>query len=267
MQKYFARSYSYLDNFDLPYLKGIGVGYGGEQYFWNNKERKDNMVILQYTLKGTGYFEIERQRGLQRRGSFFLAEVPSDCRYYGGRDWQFIYIEFSKEILQWFYPINQIHYDSSTVFQETLEKIVTHLQEKTEVAFFENTQLAYSLVLALKQELMTKRVEKYPLAKEIKSYLEQQFQHEIGLMDIEEQFGLSKYKAIRMFEKAYTISPMAYLKKYRIKRSLPFLISEQRTIHEIAQLVGMANGNYFAKVFKKEIGMSPSEYQKNRQSF
>lgn len=84
MQKYFARSYYYLDNFDLPYLKGIGVGYGGEQYFWNNKERKDNMVILQYTLKGTGYFEIERQRGLQRRGSFFLAEVPSDCRYYGG---------------------------------------------------------------------------------------------------------------------------------------------------------------------------------------
>jgi YesN/AraC family two-component response regulator len=59
---------------------------------------------------------------------------------------------------------------------------------------------------------------------------------------------------------------MAYLKKYRVKRSLPFLIDGQRTIHEIAQLVGMANGNYFAKVFKAEVGMAPSDYQKSKQT-
>lgn len=267
MQNYFSKSYYYLDNLSLPYLKGVGIGHGGEQYFWDNKNRKDTMIVLQYTLKGTGYFELAAQRSLQRTGSFFLAEIPSDCRYYGGEDWQFLYLEFSKEILQWFYPTNQTHHDSSAAFQETLEKAVAQLQSKSEVAFFENAQLTYSLVLAIKKELLTKRAEKYPLAKEIKSYLEQQYQHDIGLTDIETQFDLSKYKAIRVFEKAYTLSPMAYLKKYRIKRSLPLLIDGQRTIHEIAQLVGMANGNYFAKVFKAEIGMAPSEYQKNRQLF
>ncbi|MGH1831115.1 AraC family transcriptional regulator [Enterococcus gilvus] len=266
MHHYFARSYYYLDTFSLPYLKGIGVGHGGDQYFWDNQNRKDNMIVLQYTLKGTGYFEIDTQRSLQKIGSFFLAEIPSDCRYYGREDWQFIYLEFSKEILQWFYPTNQVHHDSSAVFQDTITEIVTQLQEKSEVPFFENTHLTYALVLAIKKELLSKRMKKYPLAQEIKGYLEQQYQEELGLADIEKQFGISKYKAIRVFEKAYALSPMAYLKKYRVKRSLPFLIDGQRTIHEIAQLVGMANGNYFAKVFKAEVGMAPSDYQKSKQT-
>ena len=121
--------------------------------------------------------------------------------------------------------------------------------------------------MAIKKELVTQRVEKHPLAKEIKSFLEQHYQQEIGLIDIEERYSLSRYKAIRLFEKAYHISPMAYLKKYRIKKALPHLLDGQRRVHEIARLVGMSNGNYFAKVFKVEMGMSPSEYRKNKQTF
>lgn len=267
MQDYFSESYYYLENYGLPYLKGLGFGHGGKHYFWDNKERKDHLIVLQYTLAGTGYFEMEGQRTIQRKNSFFLAEIPSDCYYYGKEDWQFLYFEFSKEALQWFFPINQTHLDSSSRFQELLLTIHDQLKGQTDVDFFENSQLAYSLIVALKKELLTVRVEKYPLAKEIKDYLEQQYQKEIGLVDIEEHFELSRYKAIRLFEKAYTVSPMAYLKKYRIKRALPFLLDNQRTIHEIAKLVGMSNGNYFAKVFKAEMGMSPSDYQKSRHNF
>ncbi|MGG5372991.1 AraC family transcriptional regulator [Enterococcus sp. AZ196] len=267
MQNYFSQSYYYMDNYNLPFLKGIGIGHGDAHYFWENKDRKDHQVVLQYTLAGVGYFESGDQRSIQRRGSFFLAEIPSDCRYYGKEDWQFLYLEFSKEVLQLFYPINQTHHSSSPEFQELLIKLCAELKACSEVPFFENTQLAYSLILALKKELLTKRVEKYPLAKEIKKYLEQHYQSDVGLMDVEEQFGVSRYKAIRLFEKAYSISPMAYLKKYRIKRALPFLTDGQRTVHQIAQLVGMANGNYFAKVFKAEMGISPSDYQKSKQRF
>lgn len=267
MQNYFSHSYYYFDTYNLPYLKGIGVGHGDENYHWDNAARKDDLVVLQYTLAGTGYFEVEGQRSTQRKGSFFLAEIPSNCCYYGKSDWRFLYLEFSKDILQWFYPVNQTLHQSSIDFQETLKKAHDQLKKQAESPFFENTSLAYDLVLAIKKELVTQRIEKHPLAKEIKSFLEQNYQQEIGLIDIEERYSLSRYKAIRLFEKAYHISPMAYLKKYRIKKALPHLLDGQRRVHEIARLVGMSNGNYFAKVFKVEMGMSPSEYRKNKQTF
>ncbi|MGM0213707.1 AraC family transcriptional regulator [Enterococcus sp. AZ109] len=267
MQNYFFRSYYYLEHHSLPYLKGIGIGHGGKDYYWDGKNRKDDLVILQYTLAGKGTFEISGQATIQQTDDFFLAEIPSDCCYYGQEDWQFLYVEFSKEIIPWFFPVNQSHAKASACFRQQLMALASRLKEQSELDFFENTQLAYQLIVDLKQELLTKKQEKHPTAEKIKSYLEAHYQEAIGLSNIEEQFQFSKYKCIRLFEEAYDIPPMAYLTRYRVMCSLSLLTEGKQTIHEIAQQVGFANGNYFAKVFKKELGQSPSEYQKSKQVF
>ncbi|MGG5315274.1 AraC family transcriptional regulator [Enterococcus sp. AZ072] len=267
MQNYFSHNYYYLEHYSLPYLKGIGYGHASKNYYWDSRKRKDNLIVLQYTLAGTGVFETSDQKIQQHAGSFFLAEVPGDCRYYGQEDWQFVFFEFSKEIIPWFYPVDQSHHKGSECFQQHMLTLVEELRKLPELDFFANTQAAYQLIVALKKELLTKKTEEYPLAEKIKTYLEQHYQEAIGLTDIEEVFQLSKYKSIRLFEQAFDSSPMAYLKRYRVVRSLPLLIEGQRTVDEIAQQVGFSNGNYFAKVFKMELGMTPSDYQKNKQLF
>lgn len=267
MQNYFSHNYYYLDHYSLPYLKGVGYGHGSESYYWDSRKRKDNLIVLQYTLAGTGTFETADQTFRQQAGSFFLAEVPGDSRYYGQADWQFLFFEFSKEILPWFYPIDQSQQKGSPHFQQFLSNLVEQLRACPELAFFANTQAAYQLIVELKKELLTKKTEEHPLAEKIKTYLEQHYREPISLTDIEETFQLSKYKSIRLFEQAFDSSPMAYLKRYRVMRALPFLLEGQRTVDDIAQHVGFSNGNYFAKVFKMELGMTPSDYQKNKQLF
>lgn len=37
-------------------------------------------------------------------------------------------------------------------------------------------------------------------------------------------------------------------------------------IREVAEVVGYENPLYFSRVFKKEVGMSPTEYRKNQLS-
>ena len=256
-----------MEHHSLPYLKGIGIGHGGQSYYWDGNKRKDDLVVLQYTLAGKGTFKVDGQPYLQQAGNFFLAEIPSECCYYGQEDWQFLYVEFSKEIIPWFFPVNQSHAKASEHFGQQLEDTIAGLKEKSELDFFENTQLAYQLIVALKKELLTKKLEKHPTAEKIKSYLEAHYSEAVGLSDIEDQFQFSKYKSIRLFEDAYDISPMAYLTRYRVMRSLNLLTEGQMAINEIAQQVGFANGNYFAKVFKKELGQSPSQYQKSKQVF
>ncbi len=63
-----------------------------------------------------------------------------------------------------------------------------------------------------------------------------------------------------MFEEAYHYPPMAYLRKYRISKSLE-LLWQGKSVAETAAAVGFSNSNYFAKVFKAEMGMTPTEYK------
>lgn len=68
-----------------------------------------------------------------------------------------------------------------------------------------------------------------------------------------------------LFEEAYHYPPMAYLRKYRVLKSLE-LIWQGKSVAETAKTVGFSNSNYFAKVFKVEMGMTPTEYKRIQQS-
>jgi signal transduction histidine kinase/ligand-binding sensor domain-containing protein/DNA-binding response OmpR family regulator len=60
-------------------------------------------------------------------------------------------------------------------------------------------------------------------------------------------------------------SPLDFIKTIRLKRAAQLLEKSQFTISEIAYEVGFNNPKYFARTFKKEFGVLPSEYaaQKN----
>lgn len=63
-------------------------------------------------------------------------------------------------------------------------------------------------------------------------------------------------------------SPLDFIKTIRLKRAAQLLEKSQFTIAEIAYEVGFNNPKYFARTFKKEFGLLPSEYavQKGKKS-
>jgi signal transduction histidine kinase/ligand-binding sensor domain-containing protein/DNA-binding response OmpR family regulator len=55
-------------------------------------------------------------------------------------------------------------------------------------------------------------------------------------------------------------SPLDFIKTIRLKRAAQLLEKSQFTISEVAYEVGFNNPKYFARTFKKEFGLLPSEY-------
>jgi len=45
-------------------------------------------------------------------------------------------------------------------------------------------------------------------------------------------------------------------------KACTLLINEDKTINQIAGMLGFQNQSYFSKFFKKKMGVSPSEYRK-----
>ncbi len=58
------------------------------------------------------------------------------------------------------------------------------------------------------------------------------------------------------------MSPSDYLNRLRIERAKALLLENMfLTVREIAEITGYADQLYFSKVFKKETGMTPSDFR------
>jgi AraC-like DNA-binding protein len=51
------------------------------------------------------------------------------------------------------------------------------------------------------------------------------------------------------------------LNRYRVKQAKAFLDEGERSLTEVALEIGFSSNTYFSRVFKQEVGMSPSEYK------
>lgn len=57
------------------------------------------------------------------------------------------------------------------------------------------------------------------------------------------------------------LTPIGFVRSFRLKRSAQLLESSRYNIAEVAYMVGFNNPKYFARYFKEEFGMLPSVYQ------
>ena len=78
--------------------------------------------------------------------------------------------------------------------------------------------------------------------------------------ELAQRLEVSKAHLIRTFTKSVGISPGKYLTRVRVEYAKLLLRDEDVSVTYVAEAAGFANANYFSKVFRRETGMSPSEY-------
>lgn len=82
------------------------------------------------------------------------------------------------------------------------------------------------------------------------------------ISQISDQFYISRFHLCRIFKDAMKMTVVDYLTRVRIKNACHYLRSSDRDMNHIAQLCGFRDPAYFSNVFKRQTGMSPSQYRK-----
>ncbi|WP_158087354.1 AraC family transcriptional regulator [Pantoea rwandensis] len=95
----------------------------------------------------------------------------------------------------------------------------------------------------------------------ILNYIEENFQNEIFLEDIADEFDANLFYIIHEFKKFTGYPPKKYIILRRIGEAQSLLVSTKKSITEIANSVGYSNISNFNRIFKKVTGMAPSSYQ------
>ena len=94
-----------------------------------------------------------------------------------------------------------------------------------------------------------------------KDYINANYQREISLDDVSREVDISPYYFSKVFKEATGENFIDYLTGLRIEKAKELLTSTDMSMKEICIEVGYANPNYFSRIFKKIVGLSPTEYK------
>lgn len=95
----------------------------------------------------------------------------------------------------------------------------------------------------------------------VQDYIEQYYGSRLTLEDLARKVYLSPYYLTRIFKKETGCRIFDYLTNVRLKWAKEFLANTDLKVTEVALRVGFEDVSYFGKVFRREIGVTPSEYR------
>jgi AraC-type DNA-binding domain-containing proteins len=99
----------------------------------------------------------------------------------------------------------------------------------------------------------------------ITSYMKANYNQDITLNSVADQFGFSPTYLSRMFRKYANVNYKTYLLNLRTEYGLKEMMNTDHSLSEIAFNNGFPNSRAFAKAFQKRYFCLPSEYRKRMQ--
>lgn len=263
---------NFISAMPLIMIKGMGWQIiDDHKYFWDSKKRASEHWVLQYTVDGEGEICINDKSHRLNKGDAFIINIPGNHYYRlppDSKQWEVVYIEFSKEadvFLNKFISSegNIININEDSRFLALIFNVYRELIENRIDSIYKCSSYGYQLIMELLNEFTTKVINEDRDIDVVacKNYIDKNYYKPIGLDDLTTITNLSKYHLLRKFKEEMGTTPGNYLIRIRLERAMELILSTDDTIDTIAKKVGFSCGNYFSKVFRKNIKVSPLEFK------
>jgi DNA-binding LacI/PurR family transcriptional regulator/AraC-like DNA-binding protein len=101
------------------------------------------------------------------------------------------------------------------------------------------------------------------LARKAMAYIHEHYSDTITRDQIADHLGISEDHLTRCFHEETGLTPMTYLRRYRLDQAKDLLAAGEKTVTEVALAVGFSDSNYFSRAFRQVTGTSPSAYRRS----
>ena len=116
-------------------------------------------------------------------------------------------------------------------------------------------------------ETPLKAEKEHPLVVDIKKYVRNHISEKITLVSICNHIFFSPVYCENIFKRETGTSIIDYALGEKIKIAKTLLIEGTTSLTKVAELIGFADYNYFSRLFKKKVGISPLAYKKQNATF
>ncbi len=93
-------------------------------------------------------------------------------------------------------------------------------------------------------------------------YIRENFQKPIQLSMVAEACNVTSSYLSRLFKEYLGTNFVDYINQFRLNKAITLLEGKKYAIKEVASLVGYQDPNYFSRIFRRHMGISPSDLEK-----
>ena len=97
-----------------------------------------------------------------------------------------------------------------------------------------------------------------------KDYIAGHYSKDISLDDVSREVDISPYYFSKVFKEATGENFIEYLTNVRISKAKEMLQAGDSSMKEICSAVGYSDPNYFSRTFKKNVGVTPTEFKEGK---
>lgn len=137
-----------------------------------------------------------------------------------------------------------------------------------EIKMIKENELLVWAIRKFQYILKTVRISKNDKISNITSmaikYIEEHYNEEISLDDVSKYVSLTPQYFSKVFKDETGYNFVEWITNIRVKNAKDLMNSTDKTIKEVCYLVGYHDPNYFSRIFKKIVGISPTEYLKGK---
>ena len=128
-----------------------------------------------------------------------------------------------------------------------------------EVWFIQKMEEASSRVAQKQKEKGDNVVER------AKEYIAQNFAKELTLDEMAKEVGISPYYLSKLFKEVEGVNYIEYLTGLRMNHAKGQLLESDKSIKEVCHESGYGDPNYFSRIFKKWVGVTPTEFREGKE--
>ncbi len=124
-------------------------------------------------------------------------------------------------------------------------------------------------LLSVSQPLLREKGDLGKTNDKIKSmivYIHEHYGEKISIPEIAASAFASERECFRIFHDCLHMTPVEYMKTYRLQMACQMLAGTRETITYISHACGLGSSSYFGKVFREYIGTTPLEYRRKWQN-
>lgn len=256
----------------LPFVVNCaGVTATETAYRTHNQNARDDWYLL-YIKSGALTVDNQQESTVYSSGTFLIFSPGYKYCYYhdAGEPIECYWIHFSGSDAE-----SAITYYDLNIFPETNtvkhDMVIDSRYTNIFNTFIQNDKfrdrelsiLFDRLLLSLAKRTQNTHGTKSPLSKSI-NFINENYNTQIYIPDLAalENLSLSRYNVV--FRQTTGMSPGDYIKQLRLNAACELLLSTEMPINLVGESVGYDNQCFFSKIFKKTIGVTPTEYRQNK---
>lgn len=116
-------------------------------------------------------------------------------------------------------------------------------------------------------QVTSKKTEKELHAESIATWINTHYAEKISLKRLAEELNLSKYYASHVFKEVTGFTVMEYVMGCRLNQVKYLMEMEpDQSLSEVSRAAGFESVAHFSRYFKEKVGITPSQYRKNKRN-